>query len=384
MGKLKIVLLTTKWDRELDNVVLKERRPFHGLGYLYKILTDAGHEVKFIDRFYGSKERTNFGKGYDVFGVYANVSALAEFYYIVEKVKNQKRAPKLIIGGPAVKLRKQEFLETRADHIVEGEAEHIITDLIEGNIKDRYIKADRLSNKDLDNLPRAPYELFYGPLKELYDLDFTFSNANPVFSMNTSRGCPWNCSFCTVRKVWGKKVTWMSPERIVDDVEYIKKLGAKGIFFREDNFTFNKKRVIDFCELLLKKNIKIDWAIETRIDSVDEEMMELMTRAGLVGCFVGVEALTDRMLEIFNKGITVSQILKFFEISHKYGVNITASFLLEHPEETEYDIKERQRLMKVIHPKTVKYHWHRNRESEVKGLSKWRMKKSVEKDLEIL
>ena len=147
----------------------------------------------------------------------------------------------------------------------------------------------------------------------------------------------------------------MSADRVISDIEYVvNRFGAKGVYFREDNFTLINKRVVDICEKLLSKNIKVFWACETRVDTVDENLIKLMKSSGCVGLYVGVEHLSQRMLDIFNKRITVEQIVKFFEWTHKYNINTAASLIRNHPEETDTDRSIKYKMLRVINPTM---HW---------------------------
>ena len=112
--------------------------------------------------------------------------------------------------------------------------------------------------------------------------------------MNTSRSCPYRCSFCDVRDIWGKLWTKQSPERVVADIEYLKNTyDIAGVYFREDIFTADKQRVKEICELLIKKDLSIVWACETRVDcGAYPGMLELMSKAGCRGIYVGAEPVS--------------------------------------------------------------------------------------------
>lgn len=144
----------------------------------------------------------------------------------------------------------------------------------------------------------------------------------------------------------------MSAERIVEDIQYlIKHYRARGIYFREDHFTLNKKRTIDFCELLLRKNIEIEWLCETRVDDLsDFKYQKLMRDAGCRVFYIGVESGSPKMLEFYNKGETREQFIKAFEIAKKVGIKTYASFIVGFPTETEKDIKATEDLIRVIEP----------------------------------
>jgi radical SAM superfamily enzyme YgiQ (UPF0313 family) len=265
---------------------------------------------------------------------------------ITDIIKKSK-AKRIIVGGPHAYLFPEK-IPTKVDFIVRGEGEHIIKDLVEGKYAEREIITNRLSNEELDELPTYPYELFWNR-KHNYNWKFPFSNESPIFMINSSRGCPFNCSFCSVKKIWGKKFTYMSAERIINDIEYlVTDFGCRGIYFREDNFTVNNTRIRKFCEYLISKKIKIIFACETRVDTIDYELMTLMRRAGCIGFYVGVEALNQHMLDIYNKGVTVDQIISFFTSAHQLGIKIAASMIINHPEETVQDkLQDHQLLLKL-------------------------------------
>ena len=133
----------------------------------------------------------------------------------------------------------------------------------------------------------------------------------------------------------------------------VAKLGAKAVYFREDNFTVKKKRLVELCTSLAKRNDKMLWACETRVDTVDEETMGLMHDAGCIGFYVGVEHLSQCMLDHFNKDITVDQIMSFFKNTRKYGVFTHASFIINHPKETERDKQLLKERIKELNPSVV-------------------------------
>jgi radical SAM superfamily enzyme YgiQ (UPF0313 family) len=351
---MKVALLTAKpnWSRKVDGhkLYVGEKRPPHGIGFLTAVLERSGAQVDVFDRYCGDKEwpRDDFAS-YDLMGLYCTSVCTDDIAYVVKRSK----APRIAVGGPHAHCFPDQ-IPAKVSHIVRGEAEHIICDLAAGRIEDRIIEPKRLTSQELDALPRFPFERFFGgPKKKLYDWGFHFHEVTPVLTMNTSRGCPYSCSFCSVSSIWGNKLTVMSARRVFDDVRYVVSLGARGVYFREDNFTARRSRLVELCELLARSNEKVLWACETRVDTVDDELMGLMRAAGCIGFYVGVEHLSQRMLDLFRKGVTVEQILAFFESTHKRGIFTHASFIVDHPEETAEDKKERERLLKVISPSFV-------------------------------
>src|SRR4030042_607059 len=202
--------------------------------------------------------------------------------------------------------------------------------------------------KDLDALPFQPWDIF-STLP--YDYTCPWIDVEPIFTMNTSRGCPYNCSFCSVGSIWGKQYTYFSTDRIIAEIEFlIKNFGAKGIYFREDNFTLNLKRTEEFCEKLLKKDIAIHWACETRVDNLSEKLIELMSTAGCKAFYLGVESGSQKILDNIKKQITVEQIENTINWCKKYDVRTYCSLITGLPEETYKDYLLTKKLMDKLRP----------------------------------
>lgn len=315
-----------------------------GVGFLISICRQAGHDVHFIDRYLNPDKFTDLSD-FDFIGVYSSSICRKDAEYILaEANKVRKQNSILAIGGPHATVFPDQ-IENKVDYIVRGEGEKIILDLINGDLEKGVIQTERL--EDLDNLPFLPWDIFS---KMPYNNVSEYDGTVPTWNMNTSRGCPFACSFCHSRDMWGRRPIGMSGRRIVDEIEYIQKnYGVKGIYFREDLFTFNIKRVVEFCEEILKRNIKINWYCESRVN-VKEEYIKLMKKSGCSGIYAGVESGSQKILDIFNKRITREEIIDFFTILHKYDIKTYASFVTDHPLETDEDKAETDSLISIIKP----------------------------------
>lgn len=350
---MNVVLFTAKPNN--DNIMfghrmaVDEKRPPTGLGYLSVILQKNGHNVLFIDRYCGNNYwiNDNFAS-FDCAGIYCATVCSDDINNIIQKLD----VPNIIVGGPHANIFPKS-IPSKVNTIVRGEAEHIINDLVLGNVSDKIVDTSRLSNNDLDNLPMYPYDFFCRDgIRNMYIWDFPFDKSiYPVFTMNTSRGCPFSCSFCSTKKIWGRRWTTMSSERIYEDIKFVSKLGAKGIYFREDNFTVNNKRVYELCNLMRNDGLK--WACETRVDTVDESLLKVMAESGCIGTYIGVESLSQHMLDVFGKKTSVDQIVNYFLLAKKYNIRTAASLIVNHPEETQSDKNETQKLLNIIKPTMV-------------------------------
>jgi radical SAM superfamily enzyme YgiQ (UPF0313 family) len=202
---------------------------------------------------------------------------------------------------------------------------------------------------NLDELPMPAWDYF---VHQPYNWGGDWFDGSPVFTMNTSRGCPFHCAFCSVGSIWGRKYTFFSAERLVADIDYlIKTYGARGIYFREDNFTVQRERTEQFCRLLLDKGMKITWACETRVDTLDRELVSLMRRAGLAAVYLGVESGSQGVLDRLHKGITVDQTRQAFAWCREFGVKTAASVIVGTPGETAQDLQQTLALISELSPR---------------------------------
>jgi radical SAM superfamily enzyme YgiQ (UPF0313 family) len=220
-------------------------------------------------------------------------------------------------------------------------------DIIDNVPKERIIRNKRIKN--LDSLPFEPWDLFTAMP---YDLSCPWLDIQPIFTMNTSRGCPFQCSFCSVHSVWGKECTMLSADRIIEEIEYvITTFGVKGIYFREDNFTMNKKRIEEFCELILKRNLRFSWACESRADTLcDKNLLKLMHRAGLSAVYIGAESGSQRILDMLNKNISVEDIEQSIRLCKKHNIKTYCSLIVGIPGETIEDYLMTEKMIKKLNP----------------------------------
>jgi len=200
--------------------------------------------------------------------------------------------------------------------------------------------------RDLDSLPwphdhyDLDYYLWYGGYSERW----TFKCASAI----VSRGCPFRCRFCASQRFWRKRFLLCSPERVVEEVRYLARRGARSIYFRDSTFTANRKWTREFCEAKIKPGVRTRWLCNTRADSIDEELLVLMKRAGLEALYFGVESGSQRILDYYNKATTVEQVRHAFDLCHKHGIATAAFFMIGAPIETRDDIRQSRDLAREL------------------------------------
>ena len=347
------VLITTSAAPSQTPFSTSEKRAPLGIGFLISVLRDAGHDVFFIDNYLKPNDflETNYllSNKINFVAIYANTICFRDtqrMLYRLEWLRQTGRwSGKIIVGGPHTTVCL-DTIPQFVDFVVQGEGENAIVDIVENRISKRVVKYPRI--KHLDELPMPAWDYF---TNMPYDWGGDFFTEKPVFTMNTSRGCPFNCRFCSVKSIWGKRYTFFSAERIVKDIEYlIKNYGAKGIYFREDNFTLNQSRLKKFCNLILERGIKIPWSCESRVNKLDRETIELMSNAGACGFYFGIESGSQKILDYLKKEISVQEIKDTFKICHKHNIKTAASIVLGVPGETKEDVKLTFELLEQIKP----------------------------------
>jgi radical SAM superfamily enzyme YgiQ (UPF0313 family) len=352
------ILFLTSAAPEKTPIPTGEKRPPLGVGYLMAVLKQQGHSIFFSDEYLKPSDilDTDFleNNRIDYVGIYSNTicyaSTLAMFEKLHEKRETGKWQGKIMVGGPHTSYGFND-IPLYVDHIVIGEGEITVPKIVDGELKDRIIRGEMV--QDLDSLPFPAWEEFIHLPYMWWDRRI---EGRPLYTFNTSRGCPYDCTFCSVKGVWGKNYRFQSAERVLHDVEYMQKVyGMKAAFFREDHFTLNRKRTVEFCEKLIKRNININWMCESRADSIDDPaVVEVLAKSGCKALYIGVESGSPRLLAQFKKGETVDQFERVFDYAKKYGINTHASFVVGAPGETEEDIRLTEEFIDKIKPDTVR------------------------------
>jgi len=337
---MSIAFFTSAPPKQAMGMNFSEKRFPLGIGFLLSVLKQNGYEVDFHDR-YLYEDYSFPEKEYEWVMIYSNTPCFEDTLRIINHYKGKA---KIIVGGPHTSIYPETLAD--ADYIVQGEGEEAMLYILKGDAK-QYLLPTRISN--LDSLPMPDYETFS---KMPYTTEVKWTDKKPIYNYISSRGCPYRCTFCDTKRIWGRKYTFHSAERVISDIKYlIKTYGVQGIYFREDNFTCNRTRLIELCKGL--KELNIVWLCETRVNSVDEEIVKLMAEAGCIMWYVGFESGSQHMLDVYQKDTTIEQGLKAAELAHKYGIKFAGSFIEHHPEETPEDRKLTSQFKSQIKADTV-------------------------------
>jgi anaerobic magnesium-protoporphyrin IX monomethyl ester cyclase len=198
---------------------------------------------------------------------------------------------------------------------------------------------DRPFIADLDILPDPDWELLDISAYKKYSI------------LNTSRGCPYRCTFCYNQKFnKGRRADFSAP-RIIGWMHYLKSHHGIGYFdFLEDNFTFNKKRLDKFLELMIHGNNQFTWGCESRINGVSKELLIKMKQAGCVDLTFGVESGSPRILQFLKKNIEVGDVTRVIEWCHEIGIKTAINLMFGLPGETDEDVELSFSLIRKCKP----------------------------------
>jgi anaerobic magnesium-protoporphyrin IX monomethyl ester cyclase len=233
------------------------------------------------------------------------------------------------------------------DYVVRNEGEHTIVQLLDSIEKQRDPRSikgityyddttlvkteDAPLIPDLDVLPLPAHDLF--PLSHYPEYG--------MVAVNTSRGCSHSCIFCSTRSMF-RKYRFRSAENVVEELRYVHDLyPKKKILVGDDTFTLNRKRALKICSLMRKEGLDIDWNCETRVDTIDAEILSELKRAGCYAVYYGLETGSQENLDEIRKGTTVQEGKKAVEKAFVAGIaQILVGFILGFPWEREADIEK--------------------------------------------
>lgn len=341
------------------------------LAYSAAVLERQGIEARILDANalrLGPAEVARAAQGYDkVFLTSTSLDRwqcphldLVPFFRTVDALRAV--SPELYVMGSHGTVKPAEMLaETRATAVLRGEPENTILEICSSSsLKDVrgvtfHNGAEVVHNPDqkpvkMEDLPLPAFHLL--PM-ERYNYELLGHNFS-LFEM--SRGCASNCTFCLL-KTYGVGVRKKSVDRLAAEVEFgIRQHGIRSAYFMDLEFTVLRKQVVEFCQHLIKQNYDFTWCCQTRLDLVDDELLSLMKRAGCRLIHTGVEAGSEEILTVVDKGITLRQIEDGMARIHKAGIETACFFIMGFPESDQAEMNNIVRLAKKLAPTYALFH----------------------------
>lgn len=356
--------------------VLNEKEQYYGqkwppLGILLlgTILKNQGHQVRLLDQAsngFTFDEVLRWIKQVDpeVLGISAMTVGFLSSIKISEMAKKWNPNLKIVIGHYHPTICSDKILEKYnhiIDYCVRGENEYIFSNIINYLEKSPNREPDEILGisyringkvkhnpdcpvtKDMDDLPFIDRSLLkYQYRQNLAGIELMDSKLATTFF---TRGCPYSCTYCAVSKFTNNRYRTKSPEHLVEEFSYLSSQGYSEIAFVDDNFSLNLKNVLNFCKLLRKENLDINWHTEMRVDKVSRAFFEQMALSGCKSICFGIESANQRILNYYKKSITPDQSLRAIKMAKEAGIDfVIGLFMIGAPYETISECKNTVRF----------------------------------------
>lgn len=301
----------------------------------------------------------------DVVGITLTTLVYYNGIRIASLIKETSPQTHVVVGGPHVSLFPVETVsQTPVDSAIVGEGEEGFCELLKalesssdlGSIRGLVWKkgqeihqnSARESIESLDRLPMPDYSL--------YDMKYhrvRFDDIAPTAVIITSRGCPFQCTFCS--QVY-PEYRARSAESVVREMLALKGMGYRSVSFWDDTFNLSRNRVLEICELIRQAKVDMPWSFRGRVTGFDEEMAISVKGAGCIRAHFGVESGTQDLLDRIKKGITLEQIRTAFALCKKHKIQTMAFFMIGLPGETVAQAKKTIQLAFEIDPDFAVFH----------------------------
>lgn len=297
----------------------------------------------------------------DIIGFQMLTSNRVSTYRLIEYIHKKYPKIKLIVGGIHATIMYEQLI---------GKYPFLIAILGEGEIT--FVELIKELNKKRPNLKKIDGIGFYEknsvartkPRKLIEDLDslpfpkhelFFKNNKRYAGSLLTTRGCPFNCSFCSLNPEAKRRVRFRSVKNVVNEIEYMvnKFPQMTEISIHDDSFFIDNKRVIEICEEIIKRKIKMNFICSGRVKPISKEMVEKLEQANFTRAMIGIESADEGILKSCHKGITQEDIEKAFRIFAKSKINLKTFMIVGLPGENIKTIHENSRFIKKI--QKIKY-----------------------------
>ena len=361
------ILFTHGYFLSEDPKELQIMRPYVPLGILYisAFLEKHGYENDVFDSTFSTLEKLKeqlIETSPNVVAIYTNLMTKLNVLKIIKYIKTEPllRNTKIILGGPEVRNHTQNFLNYGADFIIIGEGEETTLELINAiKIADAptqlrmtissikglaYIEngkvittPERSLIKDINVLPfPAREKIDFKPYLNGWKIHHSYS----MMSVNTMRGCPYTCKWCS-RAVYGGTYRRRSPQLVAQEMKHIKDTyNPDMIWFVDDVFTIHHKWLTEFAAEVKKQDAIIPYEIISRADRLNEEVIKTLKASGCFRVWVGAESGSQKIIDAMDRRVDVMQTREMIRLAKQHGLEAGTFIMLGYPGETKQDIKE--------------------------------------------
>jgi radical SAM superfamily enzyme YgiQ (UPF0313 family) len=323
--------------------------PLLGAFYLGTILKKEGHDVSVLSEDLKEVYDGKTGKldeellNSDVVGFSTMTCTAQRAYRIADALKKARPSVRVIMGGPHATFMDGEALR-HADIVAKGEAEKVISDVVNNDRKTSSVVVG-IPVEDLDTLPFPDLRLL--------------RNGNGKFKyipILTSRGCPYDCVFCSVTQMFGKKYRFRSSENVLEEIELRISQGFRRFFFSDDNFTTDRERIKVLLEGCLRHKLSFRRIAEVRVEVANDiELLKLMSRTNCRLLMIGFESINPETLKLYKKHQEVDDIRYCISRLAEQDIRVHGFFVLGSDADDTSTIERTVRFCQITKLNTVQF-----------------------------
>lgn len=292
---------------------------------------------------------------------------------LVKKIKDYNQKVLIVSGGYHTSSNPSSILEGDIDYGIKGEGELSFLRLLDNLNKNKDVssldnlilregKSARVNlGKRLENLDELPDPLrnseMLGITKVKVLMDPPISKQRGVVMIDYSRGCVFACKYCDSNLVWGKNVTYRSPERVVNELKRLKtEFGTNTAYFSDLTFNLDRGKTLELCDLLSEADLGIKFYVTSRLAApngkplVDQELLSRMKLAGIQKLGWGIESFSEGTKKDFRKDISLEYIKEVFDMAHSLGLSNRCFLMLGHRDESKETINQTIEKLKYLRP----------------------------------
>lgn len=337
----------------LPDYVNENEGTFQPLGILYLAAylkeKSADNDIMVLDAVAEGLDHEEIGQRLlkfnpDIVGISCWTFSLIDSLKVAKSSKEASPQAMVCLGGPHVTIYPAEtLLFPEVDFVITGDGEKPFADLVKqlsgekrfDAVPNLYYKSAGIVKKsgidhtemDLNALPFPDRSLV--PIRNYYSL---LDKGSVTTTMMTSRGCPFQCTFCFQQDSGWR---YRDVRNILQEMEHCISIGIRNFFIFDETFTVSKKRTMELCDGILSNKLDITWSCRSRVDTIDDEMMKAMKKAGCTRISFGVESAGPRVLEKLNKKIELARASSAFRMARNNGLITLADFMIACPCETK-------------------------------------------------
>jgi radical SAM superfamily enzyme YgiQ (UPF0313 family) len=360
---MKILFLYPLWTGEYKGIagyfVKKSGGTYipYNLAILAAIAESEGHEAKIIDN---ELEKISIEDSIPLIKDFnpdvIAMTGMTPFFNVIEeaalKLRENNIQAKICVGGPHVTIMEEKVLTDQFDYAFIGEGEEPWKKFLnvldaDGPLsevpglvyrdEDQVIKKTARTNtsKNLDIYPRPAYHLL-----KMGDYKLgTLKGRLPFSSIQLVRGCPWKCIFCASDQLETTRILKRSVSTVIDEIEgLVNTYGVKHFMIIDDVLTLVRKSTVEFCNQLIERKINITFEGSTRANLLDEELVALMKKAGLIRLSFGLETVDEDMRKTMNKKVPLDAYRESNALLNKYKIEALNSVMIGLPGESEENV----------------------------------------------